>query len=99
MSKSRKPKKKNSPAAASRSSRVPILAAGLAILLIVTGGIWLAKGTKADRQAATSPRSGNPESNAPAAVATSSSTWNKLTGKWQRRDGGYVIQIKDVDAG
>lgn len=37
-------------------------------------------------------------SNAPVAVAPANQLYDKLTGRWERPDGGYVIEVRGVDS-
>jgi hypothetical protein len=91
MSKSRKPKRSaKSPALSGTRKGLPRAAtvAVLATLVVAAGGFWWSKGRKPDAQA----------SNAPASTAVATSpAFEKLKGRWQRPDGGYVIEIKSTN--
>jgi hypothetical protein len=45
-----------------------------------------------------SPATGFPGTNAPAAAEPIKPEFSKLMGKWERPDGGYVLEIKSVDS-
>ena len=49
-------------------------------------------------QSETSPPPQAPETNAAPAAAAVSPELAKLVGKWQRPDGGYIVEIKGVEA-
>jgi hypothetical protein len=102
MSKSHKIKRKAPPPTASAAGwRLPrVAAAVLTIAVVAAGGFWWSKGRQTDAQAATAPAAGIQAANAPASAATvAPPAFDKLTGKWRRPDGGYVIEIKSVESG
>jgi hypothetical protein len=96
MSKAKNPKPKSkSPTPLRKGPRNGrIAAAGLAIVILSTCGFLWTKGTKTDGQTAAL-RPGDQASSA----TPISPAMEKLTGKWQRPDGGYVIEIKNVQPG
>jgi hypothetical protein len=69
------------------------------VLLPVVGtvglcGLLLSCGSKSE----TPPTPPAPQTNAALSVATVTPELAKLVGKWERPDGGYVLEIKSVDA-
>ncbi len=57
-------------------------------------GFLVSCGSKTD----TPPAPRAPDSNAAPAAAAASPELAKLVGKWERPDGGYILEIKSVDA-
>src|SRR5690242_6383851 len=81
-----------------RNSR--IAAAGLAIIILGAGGILWSKGTKTGGEAVAAAPTESQTLNGPATAAIPGSpTVSKLTGKWVRPDGGYVLELKSVGSG
>jgi hypothetical protein len=83
-----------------RSSRPPASTAvgrrlhRLAVVLIVVAvvaavGFWWSKGHRA----------GTPPAFDPKVAATPKPAFGKLTGRWQRPDGGYIIEVRNVESG
>jgi len=101
MRKSRKPKPNSNPPTASAAGwRLPRVAAVvLAIAVLAAGAFWWSKGRQANAQAATAPAAGTQTANPPASAPVTPPAFEKLTGKWLRPDGGYVIEIKSVEPG
>ena len=100
MSKSRKAKQNSDPPpAAAPTRRLPREAVIVLVVAAVAAGIyWWSKGQHGDTQSAATPTAAVTGTNQPAAAATPNATFEKLKGKWMRPDGGYVIEIKSVDA-
>lgn len=104
MSKHPKPHRSGKPpATASKQGNSGARFIGLALVAVAAVGIWWWK-SKPD---STAPESAPPittlatntASPTPApAGAVARPEFQKLIGKWQRPDGGYVIEIKSVDA-
>ena len=70
------------------------------LLAVLAGGMFSACDKKEIPSSNTPPPAGNaPPAPAtpPAPAATPNPEFRKLLGKWQRPDGGYVIEIKAVD--
>jgi hypothetical protein len=44
-------------------------------------------------------QAGTPPPAVPQAVATPEPVFERLTGRWQRPDGGYIIEIRSVESG
>jgi uncharacterized protein (DUF2147 family) len=104
MSKSQKAKPNVNPPAAPPTRRLPREAIIVLIVAAAAAGIyWWGKGQHNDTQAAATPTvAADPAAaatgtNQTAATATSPAAFEKLKGKWMRPDGGYVIEIKNVD--
>ena len=98
MSKSQKVKRKTIPPAAARAGwRIPRLGAvALAAAVVVGGGFWWSQGRHADTQVTDTPVIGTNAASQAALTATPSLGFEKLKGKWQRPDGGYIIEIRSV---
>ena len=60
----------------------------LAAAIVLSLGIWWWKSKSADNPSASN--------SAVANAANSSSEFQKLKGRWQRLDGGYIVEIKGV---
>jgi hypothetical protein len=104
MSRSRKPKRNAKPPTPSsnrpRIGRIAAAGLGLGIIVLSACGFLWSKGLKAGGQTAAAVPSGNQASSAPGTVpVVASAALAKLTGKWVRPDGGYVIEIKGVEPG
>lgn len=67
------------------------LLAGVAVLCAIAPGC-------APKEAASAPTDTQPPSNSAPAVAGVKADFVKLQGRWERPDGGYVMEIKSVDA-
>jgi hypothetical protein len=91
MSKSRKKvQSARRPASAAVGRRKYRLASVLIIVAIVSAvGFWWSKG----RQAGTLPVVGLKE------AATLKPPFEKLKGRWERPDGGYIIEVRSVEPG
>jgi hypothetical protein len=91
------------PAAAADRSRFPRSATVvLAVAVVAAAGLWWSKGRKAQTQpvAASPPAAVSPTNPpAPAPPATPSPAFEKLKGRWQRPDGGYIVEIRNVEPG
>jgi len=58
-------------------------------------GLMVSCGNKTESPPAPPP----PQTNSPPAAASVSPELTKLVGRWERPDGGYVLEIKSVDSG
>jgi hypothetical protein len=65
----------------------------LGLAAITAGGVYLLYGHQAGAQSATLPATKEP-----AQVAGEQGSFAPLKGRWMRPDGGYVIDIKAIDA-
>jgi len=99
MSHSRKARRKNRPPAAAVARRgVPRSAAvwlGLAVL--AGAGFWWSRGRHADAPAAVV--SPPVTTTSPPAASLAATPLQRLAGRWLRTDGGYVLEIRGVEAG
>ena len=83
-----------------RNATIPVVA--LAVGLLIGVGFWKAthsqpqpvSATPADAPADESPQN---RENPPRDVRATSPAFTKLIGKWMRADGGYIVDIKNVD--
>jgi hypothetical protein len=77
-----------------------IAAAGLAIVILCACGFLWSKGTKTGGEAVAAAPTESQTLNGPGTAAMQTSPdLSKLTGKWVRSDGGYVLEIKSVGSG
>jgi hypothetical protein len=77
-------------ALAADGRRLHRLAAVLIVVAIVAAvGLWWSKGRRAVTQPVVVPK----------AAATFKPAFEKLTGRWQRPDGGYIIEVRSVEPG
>lgn len=65
----------------------------LALSLVALCGLMISCGSKSEPP----PAPAAPQTNAAPAAATASPELAKLVGKWERPDGGYVLEVKSVD--
>jgi hypothetical protein len=100
MSKSRKSKRKaEPPAQTARGRRFPgwaIAALGFAVLAV--GGFWWSKGQRAGPSAEMAQAGQTNPANEPAPGSSLGGGFTKLKGRWLRPDGGYVLEVSNVDA-
>jgi hypothetical protein len=71
----------------------------IVLLAVAAGGTWWWKSRPTNAPTPTPPPVEAAITNAPATVAAAAASkadFQKLTGKWQRPDGGYVIDVKSV---
>jgi hypothetical protein len=89
MSHSREKKKSARPPASAAVGRQPyrLPALVIAVAVLAAVGFWWSKGRQA----------GTPPVVVSMAVATPMPELEKLTGQWQRPDGGYIIEIRSVE--
>jgi hypothetical protein len=59
----------------------------IVVAVVAVVGFWWSKGRPAD----------TPPAVVPKAAATPKAAFEKLTGRWQRPDGGYIIEIRSVE--
>ena len=91
------------PAAAPKRGNFGARFIGLALVAVAAVGIWWWKAKPTSTALESSPPAETlttntfPPATAPA-VTVARPEFQKLIGKWQRPDGGYVIEIKGVDA-
>jgi hypothetical protein len=101
MSKHSKKKPSRKPVQAPARKKVPVGILGLIALAVVAGVVlWLNR----SRPEAASPEMPLAETNSPPGAASNGAPaadagFQKLVGRWQRPDGGYVLALSSVDAG
>jgi hypothetical protein len=61
----------------------------IAVVVLAAVGFWWSNGRQA----------GAPPGVAPKAAETPKPAFEKLTGRWQRADGGYIIEVRSVEPG
>jgi hypothetical protein len=102
MSKSRKARRNAVPPAATATGRrLPGSAAVLvAVAVVAAGGYWWGTGRRVESPAAAVPPAVTPATSipAPAQGAEAPPAFQKLKGRWVRTDGGYVVEIRNVEA-
>lgn len=91
------------PAAAPKRGNFGARFIGLALVAVAAVGIWWWKSKPTSAALESAPPTETPTTNtAPPATAPTGTVirpeFQKLIGQWQRPDGGYVIEIKSVDA-
>lgn len=72
----------------------------VALVAVTALGVWWWQTRPAEAPLPVSPPADTQATNppAPATAAVAKPAFQKLTGKWQRLDGGYVIEIRGVGA-
>jgi len=99
MSKSRKIRRNAKPPASEAGRGFPRPAAiVLVVAVVAAGAVWWVKGRQAGTQPPVAPAAVN-ATNQPVPAATPSPGFEKLKGKWQRPDGGYILEIRSVESG
>jgi uncharacterized protein (DUF2147 family) len=96
MSQPRKTQRNSNPtASAAAGQRLPRSAAVvLAVVIMAAVGFGWSKGCHTD-----APQTADNETGQTAPMAIPRFGFDKLTGQWQRPDGGYIIEIRSVDPG
>jgi len=91
MSQSRKKEQSIRPPASAAVGRGlhRLAAVVIAVAVLAAVGFWWSKGRQA----------GTPPAAVPKSAATPKAALEKLTGRWQRPDGGYIIEIRSVEPG
>jgi uncharacterized protein (DUF2147 family) len=69
------------------------------LVTILAAGILSACGKKEDAPLPTPPPAAVNATNQIAPAATLNAGFEKLAGKWQRPDGGYIVEIRSVEPG
>lgn len=98
MSRRRRSRPKVVPATTPGRARRPrrgVLVGVVAVAVVLGLWAWKSRDTKPP---SASPSSGEPQpSNAPAAATEARPDFRPLKGRWLRPDGGYVVEVRDVD--
>jgi hypothetical protein len=69
------------------------------LLLVLAAGILSACGKKEDAPWPAPPLAADSGTNQPAPAATPNAGFGMLKDKWQRPDGGYILEIRNVEPG
>ena len=69
------------------------------LITVLAAGLLAACGNKEDVSTPATPAATANATNQPAPATTPSPGFEKLKGKWQRPDGGYVLEIRGVEPG
>ncbi len=80
-----------------RLHRLSAVVIALAVLAAV--GFWWSKGRQAGTLPAVVPKVAANAANEPAPLAIPKPAFGKLIGRWQRPDGGYIIEVRSVEPG
>lgn len=101
MSRSGKKQRKSKPQALEIAGRrwPRSVAVMLAVVIMAAVGFGWSKGCQTDAPPALAPQAADNKTGQTVAVATPRFGFEKLTGQWQRPDGGYIIEIRSVDPG
>ena len=71
----------------------------LAVALLGAGGFWTIQWRQTAAPPSPAPVAGVESATQPARAETLNPGFEKLKGKWQRPDGGYVVEIRNVEPG
>jgi hypothetical protein len=85
-------KKRNANLPAARQFPTPVAMALLFVL--VAGGFWWSKHRQADVAPVVAPTS---QTTNTSVSGEALSSFDKLKGRWQRPDGGYIVEVRSVD--
>jgi hypothetical protein len=101
MSKYSKKKPRRESAKAPARKKLPMVVAGFIALAVLAGVVlWLNRSKPAAASAETPTAEANASPGAASTGAPSTDPgFQKLLGRWQRPDGGYVLALSSVDAG
>jgi len=69
----------------------------LAVVVMAAIGLWLSNGRQDGAPPAIALKDTANAVNRPASSATLNSEFEKLTGRWERPDGGYILEIVSVE--
>jgi hypothetical protein len=89
------------PPASTAIGRRPYLLAALviAVTVVAAGGFWWSKSRQAGVAPAVVSKAAANAANPHGSAATPKPAFEKLTGQWQRADGGYIIEIRSIEPG
>jgi hypothetical protein len=71
----------------------------IAVAVMAAVGFWWSKGRQAGTSPTDIPKGAANAANQPAPTAAPKPAFEKLTGRWQRPDGGYIIEVRSVEPG
>jgi hypothetical protein len=97
MNKTRKTGRKPKPQASAAAGRRLYPAFVLVVVIMAATGFGWSKGCQAEKPSALAPQAEVNGVTQPVSVATPRFGFEKLPGKWQRPDGGYIIDIRSVE--
>jgi hypothetical protein len=89
------------PPASATIGRRPYRLAALVIAVAVVAavGLWWSKGRQTGAHPAVVSKAAATAANQHGSAATLKPAFEKLTGRWQRADGGYIIEIRSIEPG
>src|SRR6478735_11988507 len=90
MKESSEKRNANSPAA----PRFPMPVAVAVVVVLAAGGFWWSKHRQADVAPVVAPTS---QTTNTSLSSETLSSFDKLKGRWQRPDGGYIVEVRSVD--
>jgi hypothetical protein len=101
MSHARKKAQSASPPASAEVGRrlYRLVALVIAVAVVAAVGFWWSKGRQIDTPPPVVPKAAANASNQAVPAATPNPVFEKLTGRWQRPDGDYIIEIRSVEPG
>ncbi len=101
MSHPRNKEKSAKPPASAAIGRRPYRLAALVITVAVVAavGFWWSKGRQSGVPPTVVSKAAANATNQYGSAATSKPAFEKLTGRWQRADGGYIIEIRSIEPG
>ena len=98
MSQSQKKEQSVRPAAVGRR-RYRLAGMVITVAVVAAVGFWWSKGRQAGTSPAVVPEPAANAVNQPAPAAAPKPAFEKLTGRWQRPDGGYIIEVRSIEPG
>ena len=102
MSHSREKKKSAMPPASAgvrRQQPYRLAALLIAVVVLAAIGFWWSKGRQSGVPSAVDSKAAANAANQHGSAATPKPAFEKLTGRWQRADGGYIIEIRSIEPG
>jgi hypothetical protein len=98
MSQSRKKEQSVRPAAVGRKL-YRLAGIVITVAFVAAVGFWWSKGHQAGTSPAVVPKPAANAVNQSAPAAAPIPAFEKLTGRWQRPDGGYIIEVRSIEPG
>jgi hypothetical protein len=71
----------------------------ISVAIVAALGFWWSKGRQGDVTPAAVSKASTVAANQHGSAATPKQAFEKLTGRWQRADGGYIIEIQNIETG